>query len=236
MRWLVALSLLPAAGCALFDAAGQEGGGDETCEEGESARSSQATYDPSIVDGGNCTFGPSSDLMVVGLSEFDYQGSLGCGGCLEVERTGVAAIVVRAVDSCLACNAGELVLSAEAFQMLEPDLDVGVIPVTWHWVECEEAGPLSIHFKEGSDDQWLAVQVRDHRHRVASLEAQVSGAGSWLALDRADYNYFIADPGIGFGPLDFRITDVFGHEVIETGMEVASDVLRAGSQQFPSCR
>jgi hypothetical protein len=236
MRVRSAFVLGLAAGCSLVDAAGEPAGGGEVCESGESPRTTEATYDPGIMNGGNCTYGPSPDLMVVGLSEFDYQGSLGCGGCLEVERTGVATIVVRAVDSCVTCNAGELVLSAEAFQMLEPNLDVGVIDVTWRWVECEVDGPLAIHFKEYSDELWLAVQVRDHRHRIASVEAQLSGAGSWLALDRADYNYFIADPGIGLGPLDFRIRDVYRHEVIETGMEVASDVVRAGSQQLPTCQ
>lgn len=236
----LAFGLFLAGGCSLFDAAGEQatpdGGGEpEVCEAGESARTSQATYDPGIMGGGNCTYGPSADLMVAGVSSVDYDGSVGCGGCLEVERSGVATIVVRVVDSCVGCADGQVVLSPEAFQMLEPDLEVGVTPVTWRWVECPVDGALSIHFLCGSSDQWLAVQVRDHRHRIASLEAQVSGASSWLALDRADYNYFIADPGIGFGPLDFRITDVYGHQVIETGMEVASDVLRAGSQQFPTC-
>jgi expansin (peptidoglycan-binding protein) len=233
----LALAVALTGGCSLFDAAEDTAphDGGEVCESGESPRSTQATYDPGIPGGGNCTYGPSEDLMVVGLSAADYAGSFGCGGCLEVERSGVATIRVRAVDSCLSCAAGDLVLSAEAFQMLEPNLDVGVIDVAWRWVECDVDGPISIHFMDGSSDLFLAVQVRDHRHRIQSVDAQVSGADSWRGLDRLNYNYFVADPGIGFGPLDFRIRDVYGHEVIESGMEVASDVLRPGTQQLPDC-
>jgi len=234
MRGAVALCLMLAAGCSLFDAAGN-GEGREVCESQEAERSSSATYDSTITGGGNCSYGPSPDVMVAGVSEVDYAGSIGCGGCLEVERPGRGSVLVRVVDSCFGCIAGDVVLSEEAFTMLEPNLDVGVIDVAWHWVECPVEGPIGIHFIADSNPLWLAVQVRDHRHRIASLEARASGADSWLTLGRADYNYFIAEEGLGEGPFDFRITDVYGHVIDENGMGLGMDVVRTGSSQFPLC-
>ena len=232
--WHALIAVLLAGGCALFDAAG-EGETSEVCEADEPTRTVAATYDPMATGEGNCTYGPSDDLMVVGVSGVDYDGSTGCGGCLEVERPGRGTILVRVVDSCFACADGELVLSEQAFAMLEPNLDLGVIEVSWRWVECPAPGAIGVHFIEDASDLWLAVQVRDHRHRIASVEARASGADSWRLLERAEYNYFIADDGLGSGPFDFRITDVYGHVVEESGMALGMDVVRSGSSQFPSC-
>ena len=231
---LALASLLVAGGCSLFDAAG-DGDESEACESLEPARTSEATYDPAATGGGNCTYGPSEDLLVAGVSGIDYDGSVGCGGCLEVERPGRGTVFVRVVDSCFECDDGQLVLSEEAFTMLEPDLDVGVIDVTWRWAECPVDGAIGIHFIEDASATWLAVQVRFHRHRIASMEARASGADSWRLLDRTDYNYFIAEDGLGEGPFDFRITDVYGHVIEERDVELGMDVVRGGGTQFPTC-
>lgn len=232
---LAAAVLAAAGGCALVDASG-EPDPPTACESAEAERGPvDATYDPTITEGGNCTYGPSDDTMVVGVSEFDYGGSTGCGGCLEVERAGVARVVVRVVDSCAACTQGELVLSEDAFLVLESNIDVGVVPVTWRWVECPVDGPIAVQFMEDANELWLAVQVRDHRHRIAQVEARVSGADSWRLLDRTDYNYFLADDGMGPGPLDFRVEDVYGHQVAASDMMVEGGALRAGDDQLPSC-
>jgi expansin len=228
------IGLLLVGGCSLVDASG-DGEGAEVCEAGDAVTATSATYDETILEGGNCAYGASPDPMVAGVSEIDYDGSVGCGGCLEVEREGRGSVLVRVVDSCLGCTGGQVVLSADAFAMLEPNLDVGVIDVSWHWVECPAEGPIGIHFILDSNPLWLAVQVRDHRHRIASVEARASGADSWLALARADYNYFIAEEGLGEGPFDFRVTDIYGHVIDESGMPLGMDVVRSGTAQFPTC-
>jgi expansin (peptidoglycan-binding protein) len=232
MRRALLLCPILAAGCSLLDAADD---GDELCESMEGERATTATYEPTILDGGNCSYGPSEDIMVAGVSGVDYAASGGCGGCLEVTRPGRGTVLVRVVDSCLDCADGQVVLSEGAFTMLEPDTDVGVIDVDWHWVECPVEDAIGIHFIADSSPDWLAVQVRNHRHRIASLEARASGADSWLSLTRATYNYFIADAGLGPGPFDFRVTDLYGHVLEENGMELGMDVVRPGSAQFPSC-
>lgn len=234
MRWLFLFSLALAGGCSLFDAAGSEGGS-EVCESMEPERSATATWDPNIMGGGNCSYGPSEEILVAGVSADAYDDSAGCGGCLEVTRPGRATVLVRVVDSCIGCPDGTVVLSEGAFTMLEPNIDVGVIDVDWRWVECPVEGAIGIHFIRDSNVNWLAVQVRNHRHRIASLEARATGADSWLALTRATYNYFIADAGLGAGPFDFRVTDRYGHVLEENGMELGMDVVRTGSAQFPSC-
>jgi expansin (peptidoglycan-binding protein) len=244
--------LLLAGGCSLVDALGgsdpapgvdggsggdvDAGGSDAgmVCEAGEAMRSGEATFDPGIITGGACTYGPSDD-MVVAVSDDLFEESGACGGCLEVERPGVGTVFVRVVDVCITCDESDLVLSLEAFTQLEENPDTGVIDVEWRWRECPVVGAIEVHFKEFSASDYLEVQVRNHRHRVASLEAQVSGAGSWLAIAREEYNYFRVEDGLGPGPFDFRITDIYGHVVVETGMALGSDVIRTGSEQFPSC-
>jgi expansin (peptidoglycan-binding protein) len=179
---------------------------------------------------GNCGFDPSpSDLMVAAMNDVEYAGSQVCGACVSV--TGPkGTIVVRIVDRCPECLKGHLDLSKEAFAKLA-DLALGVVPVTWKFVACNVSGPIRYKFKEGSNPWWSAIQVRNLRYAVTKFEAKKSG--SWVAIPRESYNYFVYASGLGIGPYDLRVTDVLGHVLTDTGIAFKEGQEVPGAAQFP---
>jgi expansin (peptidoglycan-binding protein) len=57
----------------------------------------------------------------------------------------------------------------------------------------------------------------------------------WVDVPRVDYNYFVYDQGMGEGPFDFRVTDVYGGVVEDVGVELGDDVERSSASQLPAC-
>ena len=183
---------------------------------------------------GNCSFDPSpDDLMVAAINEADYAGSAPCGACAEVEGP-QGTITVRIVDRCPGCAVGDLDLSPQAFEMIAPLVD-GRVDITWRFVPCAVDGPLRYRFKEGSSQWWTAVQVRNHRHAIASLEYSVDGGESFVPVAREPYNYFVAPEGMGADPMRLRVTDVYGHVVVDEGIVVGDAIEVAGATNFPAC-
>jgi expansin (peptidoglycan-binding protein) len=225
---LVAVGLVACGG-------GDDNGGDDngggSCESARPEASGEGTYYDA--DGtGNCSFDATpNDLLVAAMNAADYGTAAWCGACVEV--TGPAGTVtVRIVDQCPGCAKGDLDLSPEAFAMLSP-LSAGRVPITWHEVACDVSGPLAYHFKDGVSQYWAAIQIRNHRYPIATLEAQVDG--TYRTLGRVDYNYFIEADGLGPGPYALRVTDTRGHVVEDTGIAVGDNVTRTGATQFDSC-
>lgn len=199
--------------------------------EVESEHAGQATY--YAADGsGNCSFDASpGDLDVAAMNHVDYAGSAACGGCVHVVGPR-GEVTVRIVDQCPECPEGALDLSPQAFDRIA-DRALGRVAVRWQYVACDVAGPVRFRFKEGSSQWWTAVQVRNHRYPIAKLE--VERDGSFSALPRESYNYFVAAGGLGSGPYTFRLTDVYGGQRVErnVALRVAQEV--SGSGQLPAC-
>jgi len=194
--------------------------------------SGEATYYDA--DGsGNCSFDPSpEDLMVAAMNAADYDGSAVCGACVAVDGPN-GSVTVRIVDSCPGCEAGDLDLSQQAFERIAA-LSAGRVPITWRQVECPVSGPVRYRFKEGSSAFWTALQVRNHRYAILTLAVRPAG-GEWRNVDRADYNYFVDEAGVGDGGFDVRITDIFGHIVEDTGLAVGDATEVAGHAQLDAC-
>jgi expansin (peptidoglycan-binding protein) len=224
----IAIAVAAAAGCskspAPIDAV--------ACTAPPPERTGEATYYDA--DGsGNCSFDPSpSDLMVAAMNGVEYDMASWCGGCVEVEGPR-GAVVVRIVDSCPGCSAGDLDLSREAFAAIA-DLPQGRVPITWRAAACDVTGPVRYRFKEGSNAYWIAIQVRNHRYPIARLEAH-GGDGAWRDIDRADYNYFVDTDGLGGGPFAIQITDDRGQTLTDTGVPFAEATEVPGSAQLPAC-
>ena len=191
--------------------------------------SGKATYYDA--DGsGNCSFPASpQDLMVAALNTPDYNGSQSCGGCVLVQGPS-GSVTVRIVDRCPGCSQGHIDLSKQAFAKIA-DLALGVVPVTWQFVPCTVQGPLRYHFKSGSNQWWSAIQVRNHRYPVKTLEAQVGGP--FVAINRELYNYFVYSAGLGPGPYTLRVTDVLGHVLTDTNIPFQENQEVPGAAQFP---
>ncbi len=181
---------------------------------------------------GACGFDASpADLMVTAMNAEEYDQAAYCGAYLHVIGP-QGAVTVRVVDLCPECQAGHLDLSREAFAQIA-DLYLGRVDITWQLVSPELDGPIAYHFKDGSNQWWTAVQIRDHRNPIAKFEYLDSGA-NWVTVPRTSYNYFVqTNPGMGPGPYTFRVTDGYGNSLIDSGIPHIEDGLVSGAAQFP---
>jgi expansin (peptidoglycan-binding protein) len=94
-------------------------------------------------------------------------------------------------------------------------------------------GPIAYQFKDGSNEWWTAVQIRNHRNPIARLEYNTGAA--WVAITRTDYNYFVqTNPGMGPGPYHFRVTDIYGNVLIDNDIRHVENGAVDGSAQFPA--
>lgn len=208
-------------------------------------RAGQATYYFGADGRGNCSFAPiPGDLMVAAISYLDYSDptpAAYCGAYAEV--TGPkGTITVRIVDKCpdppdnpanptTGCGPGHLDLSPEAFDRIA-ERHLGRVPITWRIVSPSLSGPIVYHFKDGSNQWWTAVQIRNHRNPIARFEYQ-NAQGQWVSVPRLDYNYFVETSGMGPGPYAFRVTDTYGNVLVDQGIAGGDNVSRSGAGQFP---
>lgn len=224
---LVMVGLLSLFGCQSEDGA-DEGSPAPKVSLGE-PKSGEATY-YGATGAGACSFDPSPhDLDVTALNQPDWSGSSLCGACAEVTGPN-GTLTVRIVDLCPECDAGDLDLSEEAFaKIAEPS--AGRVPIGWHLVSCAVAGPIQYRYKDGANEWWTAVQVRNHRLPVVSLEFATDGA-TFQPTVRTDYNYFLAESGFGPDRVRVRVTAVDG-QVLEDELPPVRELLVTdGHSQF----
>ena len=181
---------------------------------------------------GACGFDPSpNDLMVTALNAEEYSNAAYCGAYVQVNGA-KGSIVVRIVDLCPECLAGHLDLSYQAFALVD-DISKGRVPITWRIVSPNIAGPIAYHFKDGSNQWWTAVQIRNHRNPIAKFEYRTSG-GQWVTVPRVNYNYFVqTNPGMGVGPYSFRVTDMYSNTLTDSGIPFVENGTINGTGQFP---
>ncbi|MEZ4447486.1 MAG: expansin EXLX1 family cellulose-binding protein [Polyangiaceae bacterium] len=195
-------------------------------------RSGEGTYYDFADGSGNCGFPATpNDLMVAAMNDTDYAGSAVCGSCVTIDGPS-GSVTVRIVDRCPECPAGDIDLSPDAFSQIA-ELSAGHVPITWRPVPCDVTGPVTYHFKDGSNPYWTAVQMRNIRHAIASFE--VDKGNGFEKIGRVDYNYFVDESGMGEGPFTFRVTDVLGHELVDTMIPLLDDADAPGQAQFPAC-
>ena len=204
---------------------------DEPCRNDVGPFTGEATYYDA--DGsGNCSFPAGGDLMVAAMNGADYTGAAWCGSCVAVSGPN-GEVVVRIVDSCPGCARGDLDLSEEAFAKISP-LAAGRVDITWRPAPCEVTGPITYHFKDGSNAFWTGIQIRNHRYAISSLEVR-DAAGTYAKIGRLDYNYFVETKGLGPGPYALRVTDTRANVVEDAAIALGDNVSRDGAAQFPMC-
>ncbi|MEO6278845.1 expansin EXLX1 family cellulose-binding protein [Roseateles sp.] len=184
--------------------------------------------------GGNCSLPmPASTTLTAAMNAADYNGSQACGAYIEVTNLNtMQKVVVRIDDQCPGCGVGDVDLSEQAFAKISP-LGAGIIPISWTYVSGTST-PAKVYFKEGSSEWWAGIQVREHRNPVASVAYRRTGSGSsYAGLPRESYNYFIASGGMGAGPYDLQITDVFGNVLNVGSVALAVTTEISTGQQFP---
>jgi expansin (peptidoglycan-binding protein) len=181
---------------------------------------------------GNCMFEATGDRLVAAMNHTDYANSQACGAYLAVTGPTGATVTVKIVDQCPECGRGDIDLSAEAFAKLAAP-STGRIPIAWRLLSPTLPGPVAYVYKSGSSQWWCAVQVRNHRNPIRTLEVRTGGG--WRALPRQDYNYFLSASGAGCGA-DLRITNIYGNRVTDTGIAVRPDAVQPGRSQFGAPR
>jgi expansin len=182
---------------------------------------------------GSCMYDATpDDLMIGAMNQTDFAGSSICGACVSVAGP-KGEIGIRIVSHCPECSPGDIDLSPLAFSGIA-DTSLGRVRITWHLRPCPVSGPIVYHFKDGSSQWWTAVQIRNHRYPVMSVEYRTQG-GAYKTLGRTNYNYFVEPSGMGAGPYTFRVTDIFGHALTDSGIVLRANGSVAGLTQFPLC-
>ncbi len=183
--------------------------------------------------GGNCSLPVSTTTLTAAMNATDYANSAACGGFIKVTNndTGLS-VTVRVDDQCPECAPGNVDLDQDAFAQIA-NLATGIIPIRWQYVANDQAGNLKLYFEGSSSQWWTAVQVRDHRYPIAKLEARLSGSSNaYTSVARESHNYFVAPSGLGSGPYDFRITDLWGQTVEIKAIQLMPGVELDSGTQF----
>lgn len=125
---------------------------------------------------------------------------------------------------------GDIDLNIDAFGEIEP-LVTGRMPIQWEIVPLPTTAPIQYVFKPESTQYWMQVQVRNHRYPVKSLEI-LQANGTYRMLPREEYNYFTLD-NPGPGPYTFRVTDLYGHVLVDEGVSLIPGGAVDGAENFP---
>lgn len=203
------------------------------CPEVPLIHKGEATYYYPQIAPGNCSFDSiPGDLMIGAMNAVDYAGSQICGACVSITGPN-GTVIIKIIDQCPECPEGNIDLSPEAFSKIADTL-AGRVPIKWQVIPCNLGEPIEYHFKGDSNQWWTAVQIRNHRYPIYGIE-YLTPQKEFKRLERVDYNYFVEYGGIGLGPYAFRVTDIYGHVLVDSGVTLNTMDGFTGSKQFPLC-
>lgn len=193
----------------------------------------EATFYGGGYEGGCAMLDPvSRDYWITAMNLADYNCAELAGAYLEVTGE-LGTINVLVTDLLPEGKKGDLDLYTDAFPLIAP-VEKGRVPVSWKIIPLDTAddAPMSYKYKVGSSPFWCAVQVRNHRYPIETLE-YLNDEGEFVALPRRNFNYFEAQSGLGEGPFTFRITDIYGQVVIDKDIPFTPDEMQEGHAQLP---
>lgn len=194
----------------------------------------EATYYDAFLQPNACGLPLTPDQYVVAVTEASFDGSAVCGRCLRITGP-LGSVVARITDSCVGPGCRDLDLSPNAFAAIGNPLD-GIIPVDWESVSCDVAGPIAFYFDASTNPYYAKIQVRNHRYGVAGLAIAEAGQ-PFVDLERSSDNAFEFVSGVDpiAVPLSFRVADLHGAMLEETGLVPTPGETLEGAGQFPFC-
>lgn len=211
------------------------------CTEDSALRDGHATWYELTTPLVNCSYEtPTLPRYYAAMNEDDYGSAAACGRCVRViHAENGRTIDVLIVDQCPFlgneqwCYAGShhLDLDPAAFALLDDPVR-GHFPVRWRYIACNPAGNIRYHFHADASQYWMAVQIRDHRYAIASVEVESSGQYRWL--NRESWNYWTGSDA-GGGPYSFRVTDIHGQVLVDHNIPLSPGQDVEGSGQFEPC-
>lgn len=195
----------------------------------ETIHTGDATYYGGGYVGGCAMLDPvSTDYDVAALNIFDYNNALMAGAYLEVTGEN-GKINVLITDLLPEGKKGDIDLNEKTFEKIIPK-EKGRVTATWRVIAFPTDEPVSYKFKDGSSQYWCGVQVRNHRYPVAKLEYK-NAEGEFVTLHREPYNYFISSE-MGAGPFTFRVTDIYGHVMVDENIPLTLEHEVKGNANF----
>jgi expansin (peptidoglycan-binding protein) len=166
------------------------------------------------------------------MNNEDYMNGL-AGAYIEITDKDGDKVNVVITDRLPEGAKGDIDLNPSAFEKLEP-LVTGRMNITWKIIPFPAEGPIQYVFKPTSCQYWAEVQVRNAKYPIKKLEYYDKSTNSYVELPRQEYNYFTAKTGMGEGPYTFRVTDFYGHVLVDTGIAInATETPVNGAANFP---
>jgi len=209
---------------------------DESCilEPKGTVHTGEGTFYGGGYEGGCAMLDPvSRDYWIVAMNLADYNDAQLAGAYIQVTGE-LGTINMLVTDLLPEGKKGDLDLYTDAFPLIAP-VEKGRVPVSWKIIPLDSAenAPMSYKFKEGSSPFWCGVQVRNHRYPITKLE-YLNDKGEFVEINRRPYNYF-ESMEMGPGPYTFRITDIYGQQVIDRDIPLSEDdtVIYQGHAQLP---
>lgn len=173
-----------------------------------------------------------STYYTAAMNNYDYMNGL-AGAYIEITDKDGQKVNVLITDRLPEGKTGDIDLTRKAFKTIEPEV-TGRMKITWKIIPLPTSDPISFLWKPTSTAYWAQVQVRNNRYPIKSLEYLDKGSNTYKALPREEYNYFTAASGMGAGPYTFRVTDFYGHQLIQSGIAInTSGTPVKGTGNFP---
>ncbi len=178
-------------------------------------------------------YAASHELYTAALNNADYMNGL-AGAYVEITDKDGDKIKVLIADRLPEGAKGDIDLTKTAFLTIEPEV-TGRMNITWKIIPLPTDGPIQFLWKPTSTQYWAQVQIRNNRYPIKKLEYLDAGTNTYKELPREEYNYYTAADGLGgSGPYTFRITDFYGHVLIEEGIEIdTTEKPVNGKNNFP---
>lgn len=178
-----------------------------------------------------CSFSTmNTNDPVVWLSSDLFYSEEMCGACLELS-TDISSTVVKVDGECTGCPNGHIDVNKPAYDLIAPSMS-GNYRAKWTMTECPFATNLQIAITSSSNPWYFSATLIDHLYPVSTLEFW--NGTNYNFILRNSNNQFEDPMGIGSGPFQFRISDIFGHVIEVMNVPLSSAVFDYGLQ-FDQC-
>jgi expansin (peptidoglycan-binding protein) len=155
---------------------------------GESFTGRATTYGLTNAIGGSCSvrLAPQGldPTLFVAMNGDQYAKSSACSRCLSIKGP-KGTVTTFVADVCFECGHGNLDLNTALWNTIVGG-DPRIEPITWQYTPCPDEKE-KLCMKEGSNAQWLALQVANSRDGVKAMEiggvkAEVIGITSFYQV------------------------------------------------------
>lgn len=204
-----------------------------TVDDGSVLHTGEATF-YGDGGGGNCGFGDQQPLYHGAMNHLDYDSAAACGSWVHI--TGPKGEVTAFIDDrCPECLKGDIDLGPGTFEMIA-EKHLGRVPIQWRYVEGPASGPIEYYWQTGSSRWHIAVQIRNHIYGITKVEIR-NDRSEWVNMQRSFDNFFVLPGGVNKGepgPYTIRVTNIFGHQLADSGLTILEGESVKGSINFQS--